>query len=525
VQTVARLLDADPSQIVAEPNLLRRRLEAVFPEAHGLSRGRWMNVRSLLGKALQLVRPMLPGRSAQPLLPEWEILAAALPRGRRDHMVALLRFLSSRGIAPRHVTLADLDAYRQAILNDRLRRKPEQTWDGLVWSWNACCRENAGWPAIRIERESRRKTYVLPWLAFPTSLKREVDQFLLRQSGKDLSEDGPPRPLRETSLATREYQLRVAASVLVRMGLEPGAVISLAVLLTLENYKKILRFLLDRHDGKTSSQIAGMASFLKSVVRHWLKADVLELERYKKIASRLSIPRTGMTAKNRERLRPFDDPTVVERFLNLPSLIQAEVERCKLPARRRALLAQSAAAIAIEQAAPIRLSNLANLDVQKNLLSRGKRLYLMVPGHEVKNGEPIDFELPPETVEIVGWYVREYRPLLLKVPTGALFPGEGGKAKSVGTLGPQVSKTVARYTGMKFNAHLFRHAAGKIFLDARPGQHEVVRRVLTHKSIETTTSIYTGAETRSAGQYFAQVIQERRLANARDTPLKTRRGL
>ncbi|NDB69993.1 MAG: hypothetical protein EB015_18725 [Methylocystaceae bacterium] len=70
--------------------------------------------------------------------------------------------------------------------------------------------------------------------------------------------------------------------------------------------------------------------------------------------------------------------------------------------------------------------------------------------------------------------------------------------------------------------HLFRHAGGKIFLDSKPGQYEVVRRVLGHKSLATTTSIYTGAETRSAGQLFAQVINDRRLDL--EAELKTKHG-
>ena len=39
-----------------------------------------------------------------------------------------------------------------------------------------------------------------------------------------------------------------------------------------------------------------------------------------------------------------------------------------------------------------------------------------------------------------------------------------------------------------------------------------MRRVLSHKSIETTTAIYAGAETKSAGAHFASVIAERRRA-------------
>lgn len=115
-------------------------------------------------------------------------------------------------------------------------------------------------------------------------------------------------------------------------------------------------------------------------------------------------------------------------------------------------------------------------------------------------------------MEILSWYVREHRPVLLKQPTDALFPGAGTKAKSSGALAIQISKTMLKFTGLKVNVHLFRHAGGKIFLDARPGQYEVMRRVLSHRSITTTTSFYAGAETRAAGLHFASVIAERRRA-------------
>jgi site-specific recombinase XerD len=162
------------------------------------------------------------------------------------------------------------------------------------------------------------------------------------------------------------------------------------------------------------------------------------------------------------------------------------------------------------QAAPIRLKNLIELDVNKNLIARGKRLYLVVAESEVKNNEPINFELPAETRDILAWYVREHRPLLISEPTDALFPGPRGGAKTSNTLAKQIPQTVFKYTGLRINVHLFRHAAGKLFLDARPGQYEVMRRVLGHRSIATTTSLYAGAETRSAGSHFAAVIAERR---------------
>jgi hypothetical protein len=259
VRTLARLLGAEPQEIVAEPSRLRRRMEAIAPEAVGLSKGRWANIRSLVGKALGLARPMQPGCQIAQLLPEWEKLLALLDRSRATRLLALAHQLSIKGVGPADVSLQDLEAYREAIYNDRLRAKPEKTWDSIVWTWNACWREVEYWPDIEIPREIRREVYVLPWSDFPASLKMDVDAFLLRLSGLDLSEDDPNRPTRPATLKTREYQLRVAASARVHKGVDPQSIRSVVDLVTLENFKLVLRFLLDRHDGKTSPQVSQMA--------------------------------------------------------------------------------------------------------------------------------------------------------------------------------------------------------------------------------------------------------------------------
>ena len=327
VKTTSRLLGATPAEIDADPARLRHRLETIAPQALGLSRGRWNNIRSLVGKALALARPILPGRQTVRLLPEWEALFAPLSRNWAAGLLAMARHLSQRNIRPDDATLADLEAYREAIVNDRLRAKPELTWDGIVWTWNACRREVGGWPDIEIRREMRREVYVRPWSDFPASLKADVDAFLLRLSGADLSEDGPARPARPATLKTREKQLRVAASALVHKGVDPASIRSLADIVTLERFKLVLRFLLDRHDGQTSPQVAQIAAFLKGVARHWARADDLTLLQMQKVAARLSTGRRGLTVKNRERLRPFDDPQAVARFLGLPQSIRREVEK------------------------------------------------------------------------------------------------------------------------------------------------------------------------------------------------------
>ncbi len=523
IRSGSKALGDDPAAIELDVPSLRRRLEAITPESLGISRGRWNNIKSLIAKALSLAIQIFPSRSKEPLHPEWAKVLAPLPANRRWILTPLARLLGSRGVLPSDVTTAELEAYHQVLISDRLRSDPHGTWSMITWSWNACVREFKAWPQVKIERVSRRETYILDWSDFNLGYRSDCDAYLDRLANVDLSADvGPLRPARPATIETRRYQLRVMASALAHSGTDPKSIKSIADLVTPEAHEKILRFFLDRHGGKTSPQVAQLAGFLRDLAKHWVKVEGSSLEKIRRVASKLAIPRKGMTKKNRERLSAFDDPEIVTRFLGLPEQIRRDVEKSKASDISRAVLASIAAAIALEQMAPIRRKNLAALSITKNLIQRGNKLYLVYTEDETKNEIDIEFELPEETVDILAWYVREWRSILISEPNDTLFPGENGNAKNPNTLSVQIKNVIKRYLGIEFNMHLFRHAGGKIFLDAKPGQYEVVRRVLGHKSLATTTSIYTGAEMRSAGQLFAQVINERRLEI--ETELKTKRG-
>ncbi len=513
VRKVAKVIGTDPALLPIDAQSLRRRLETVSHQLAGVGQGRWNNIRSLFGKALALATPILPGRSYTPLTPEWQTLADHLEFGRRTRLLPLMRRFSELGVSPHQLTIVDLEAYRIAICKDRLRTNPEKTWDTLIWSWNACVREIPGWPQVSVPRLAKREVYTFPWDYFPASLHDDAKAYLRRLAMTSLEEDGPNKPARPATLETRERQLRMAASAAVHQGIPREQLVSLEALVRFDRFQQILRFFLDRNGGQPSPQSGYMASFLKTVAKYWLKLDEDALRPYAKISGRLNQKnrRQKLTAKNRERLRPLDDPEVVQKFLSLPFKIREDVEKdTKSPIKRRAIRAQTAAAIAILQIMPVRRKNIHEIDIDQHLIERGKRLYLVFDSDDVKNDEPIDFEFPPETKELVAWYVREYRPHLLRAETTALFPGEGAGPKSAGTLSGQVKKTIHDYLGLQFNMHLFRHAGTKMYLDVRPGNYEVMRRVLGHRSINTTTSTYAGAENKTAGLHFASVLNERR---------------
>jgi hypothetical protein len=243
VRAVARALGRELDKIHADPQALGRRLSQVTAEQLDLSAGRWNNIRSLLRAALTLVGPMMKGRSTVPLSTAWQSLHDALPkRADRIRLSRLMRWLSERQIGPDVVVLDDLMNFKTELIEDALLKNPEKTWAELVTTWNRASTRTAGFPMLRIEKPSRREVYVLPWSTFPASLKRDVDAWLDRLAGRDFADDGPSRPARPSTLATREYQLRAFASALVHRGRDPHTLRSLADLVDFDTFSEGLRF-------------------------------------------------------------------------------------------------------------------------------------------------------------------------------------------------------------------------------------------------------------------------------------------
>jgi integrase len=524
VNSFCRAVGKAPGDIVAIPREIRSLRETVSPLALGIDPRRWANICSGLAKALELVRPCLPSRNTAPMSGEWKVLVDALPTHLARKVSAGLRYLSAEGVLPATITAQDLTNYCNAIINDRMRRNAEMAADEFLWGWNRVASQYPDWPQLMIPRADKRDIYSLPMSAFPASFVADVKAYvdrlehgiLLDYNDEDEDLDlGPLRPVRPTTLKTRARQLRAAASSLVHSGVPVEQITSIADLVGVRHVKLILHFLMQRNqDRQTSGGVAQMAIFLAKVAQHWAKVDAQHHLKLKALAGRVAVPMSGMTAKNRARLRPFDDDQMVIDFVCLPDTIRRKVERDPRLPRLKAPLAQMAAAIAILIVIPLRRTNLAAIDIDRHLVANRNGVYLVIPEAETKNRSPINFQIPPFALETIKWYIREYRHYLVKGDSRALFPGAGGESKSPQTLANQIKAAVKKFLGLEFNIHLFRHTAGKIFLDLKPGNYEVVRQLLSHKSIHTTTSAYSGAETRRAGLLYANLLEGLRAAHA-----------
>ena len=72
-------------------------------------------------------------------------------------------------------------------------------------------------------------------------------------------------------------------------------------------FKRIVRWLLG-HYGKPTTGLYGLATVLKSIARHYVKLPEEEIAGLRAICLRIAVKQSGLTKKNRDRLRPFDDP-------------------------------------------------------------------------------------------------------------------------------------------------------------------------------------------------------------------------
>jgi integrase len=74
----------------------------------------------------------------------------------------------------------------------------------------------------------------------------------------------------------------------------------------------------------------------------------------------------------------------------------------------------------------------------------------------------------------------------------------------------QIVDWVQKSTGLRITVHQFRHTCGgALILKHRPGEYELVRRLLGHKSIRTTMNFYCSLETTQASEIFTDIVRQR----------------
>lgn len=522
LRALGKLMGRNLAYLPASPGYYRKTFKGLHPEHCGLTRSRIRNIKSDVMFALKRTGCIDQGHTYMaPLTREWQALwELAMVAGRkRVYVSRFMHFCSAQGIEPEDVDDAVAERLKVALIEESFVENPVRTHKGILRMWNTLVDCVPGWPQTRLTIANDRDDYSIPLERFPQSLQDEVEALVDFWSGKDILDDsGPAKPLTPRTIKGRLYRLRQVASALVLCGRPIEEVTSIAGLVELQAAKTTLQFYLDRAGGERTSQIHGLAILLKTLAKHWVKVDEAHLDALKAYCAKVDPNIKGLTAKNRDRLRQFDDARNIHLLLDFPARRVEEVLQNDQGRLRDAVAVQTALAVEILLMAPMRATNLAGLHIERHIqrsrTGKDGVVHLVIPGTEVKNGQDLEFPLPPETVRLLDLYLRDFHPRLSDAPSPWLFPGrDASEHKAVMTLGQQITIHVFKSTGLQVNLHLFRHVAAKLYLDRNPGGYEVVRRHLGHRSMDTTTRFYAGMETAAASRHFDEEILKLRRAS------------
>jgi integrase len=514
VRQVARLLGSVPADVPSDPEALRRRLAIMTSASAGMTRSRWSNVRALLTAALDLTGAKVVRRRRHlDLTPPWRALLERVDdRYERARLSRFLSFVSAKGVEPDRVDDRTTVEFAEHLKRNSLLERQTQIVRDLCLAWNRCAEVIPGWSTRRLVVPDRRRAYALPASAYPTSFVADVEAYLAHLGGCalfDATGRGPASPATLRDVRLRLFQM---AAALVHSGRQPDTIRSLANLVEPEAVKTALTFFYSRNGERKTGQLHNFALQAIKIAKWWVKAPPEKIKALQEIRRKVDPKETGMTKRNRARMRQFDDPENLRRLLDLPEAILRALPRSTPPSYDQAIRVQSALAIAILQVAPMRIKNLASLRLGQHVVQTrpGGVRHIVLPAEEVKNNTSPAFEVPDSLADVMDVYFERCRSLLAENPEGFLFPARKGGAKSPAQLAAQIKRTIRQETGIDLNAHAFRHLAAKLFLKAHPGEYETTRLILAHKSIATTVRAYCGLEQADALRRLDALIDRHR---------------
>jgi hypothetical protein len=298
----------------------------------------------------------------------------------------------------------------------------------------------------------------------------------------------------------------------VKIGIPIEKLDSLRALLKPKVAEKILDAYWQKNGDKPKIYTIDLARRFVAIAKETERLNEKECEQLQGLWRRLNEqrPPEGLTEKNLAFLRKVLTPGVWGRVVKLPLAMMEEARRRRHAPVRAAVIAQKAVAIAIEAVAPVRLANLASIRLGTNLTKPdgpNSNYWLHFTPEDVKNNVRLQFVFKNYLTELIDEYVQDFWPTLLRGrKEDYLFPGLREGAKGKVSFSVEISKSIYKATGLKMTVHQFRHAAGAIILKNRPGEFELVRQILGHRSISTTMRCYVGLETIQASEIFTNMV-------------------
>ena len=535
LRKVADYLDRPLPMIPARISGISQQVMALHPARLGVNGKTFANHRANARAALNWFKDRRSGlgRGAAMSTAYRDLLASIGCRHHRDLISPFFRFLSMEGIQPTGICDEHLSAYVAYCRATKFRPLRNSSVRSLARHFNHYAETIKNWPDITlIVPAARTANDGLPWDQVPVGLRSDIEAVLKRRSRPRKSASGRRlRGCKQSTLHLMKRKLEAAVRMAVRTGIPLEELSSLAALLHPDRSGAIIDAYWRAHGEQPGSYTIELATLFLDLARSETELDGEALARLEDMRALLEEHRrSGLTDKNMTLIRQVLATDTWTKVVALPRRILAEANAFrKTQPIKSAVSAQLAIAITLLTMAPVRVRNLGTIRIGHNLIrpnGPAGPFHLIFAANEVKNEEPLEFPLNAQVTAMIETYIRDHRPELVRGHNhDYLFPGEAGAHKDIKTLGGQITKLIEREIGLAITPHQFRHAAAALILRTDPGNYELVRRVLGHKSLATTTSFYIGLESLSAAQRFGEIVTAMLPPeNAPSRDLKRRRG-
>jgi integrase len=484
----AKLCNRNAGDIIADPGAIRVMIGKVSWQLASLSKGSWANLRSSLTLATKSVGIMVErGRRNFKLSSHWEDLLAAIPDKDRITLRRFAGWCSVHGEHPRTVNAAVFASFLLHLREETIHRAPKEKWHEARRSWNRMVEARSDQAYPHIEDTDPMGWRGLSWPQFPNSLQAELAVYRTRMLQSDPF-NPEHRQLKPVTVENYDNAFRGYLSKLVQDGDSPATFATIRDCVDVNLAKRGLRLCQsDRTDLEARASRSKIAIAIISLARFVNLGDE-QLKQLGKLVKILRYVPAGMSEKNKARLAPLESEDIRRRFMSLPLVVARRMAHIVKPTHAQAAEMQMAIMLELLLHVPMRIKNLAVLDLDKHVYrppaGTTGSWRISIVGEEVKNGQALDAGLMPTTSAMLQRYLEVFRPVQLKGPSNAIFISRSGLGKGTSALGQQFSRFIRRELGLIVNPHLMRHFAAFAYLKAEPGHYEAVRQMLGHKQIE-----------------------------------------
>ena len=177
------------------------------------------------------------------------------------------------------------------------------------------------------------------------------------------------------------------------------------------------------------------------------------------------------------------------------------------------IMFRDGAILAFASLRPLRLKNLASIELHRHLVKHGSKWWLTFEPDELKNGDPLEMPWPEILIDSLQTWLRRWRPILCRLRSRwardigtALWVSSHGSPMTMQAIYDRIVVQTRLAFGFSVNPHLIRDIAASTLADVDPEHVRITAPLLGHRNFGTTERYYIHANMMKATRRYQQEL-------------------